>query len=75
MLEKGENKMKFNQEQRIQYLNMEATFTELEKKFTGLMEMEEIRRDEVLFADLCRRYAIAVIEITKLRAWVRSAQA
>jgi hypothetical protein len=67
--------MKFNQEQRIQYLNMEATFIELEKKFTGLMEIQEVRDDPALFADLCRRYAIAVIEITKLRAWVRSAQA
>jgi hypothetical protein len=67
--------MKFNQEQRIQYLNMEAQFKELESKFNALMEMKHIREDGPLFADLCRRYAIAVIEITKMRAWVRSAEA
>ena len=66
--------MKFNQEQRIAYLNMEATFRELESKFTKLMELESVKQDEVLFADLCRRYATAVIEITKLRAWVKTAE-
>ena len=66
--------MKFNAEQRIAYLNMEATFKELEKKFLGLMEIDEIKQDAALYADLCRRYAIAVIEITKLRAWVKTAE-
>ena len=66
--------MKFNQEQRIAYLNMEAMFKDLERKFNGLMELEHVRQDEALFADLCRRYATAVIEITKLRAWVKAAE-
>ena len=66
--------MKFNAEQRIAYLNMEATFKELEAKFLGLMEIEEVRQDGALYSDLCRRYAIAVIEITKLRAWVKTAE-
>jgi hypothetical protein len=66
--------MKFNQEQLIQYLNMEARYREIEAKVLELLATESVRDDEEEFTRVCRSYAHAVIEITKLRAWVRGAQ-
>jgi len=65
--------MKFNQEQMIEYLNMEAKYRELQDRAERLFKTDEVRNDEALYADLCRRYAIATIEIIKLRSWVRGA--
>ena len=66
--------MKFNQEQRIAYLNMEARYREIEAKATELLETDEVRNDPNATERVCRQYAQALIEITKLRAWVRGAQ-
>lgn len=66
--------MKFNQEQLIQYLNMEARYKEIEAKALELLATESVRDNEEEFTRVCRHYAQAVIEITKLRAWVRGTQ-
>jgi len=63
--------MKFNAEQITEYLNMEAQYREMTKHFEGVAAILD---DEELYADLCRRYAQATIQMVKLRSFVRGSK-
>jgi hypothetical protein len=61
--------MKFNAEQVTEYLNMEAAYREMERMFKELTTERDLTDGE--YAELCRRYAQATIQIIKLRSFVR----
>jgi ribonucleotide reductase alpha subunit len=60
--------MKFNAEQVTEYLNMEASYRKMSAAF------EKVTPDiytEEEYAEICRRYAYATIQMVKLRSFVR----
>ena len=65
--------MKFNAEQVTEYLNMEAQYADMTRHFTELAMSEDITEED--YADLCRRYTQATIQMIKLRSFVRGARA
>jgi hypothetical protein len=68
--------MKFNQEQLIAYMNMEAQYKEMTKAFEVMTTGEErAKLEDAEYADLCRRYTYATIQMIKMRSWVRDVQA
>ena len=60
--------MKFNAEQMTEYLNMEAAYRGMTIHFQNIVE-EDMTEEE--YADICRRYAYATIQMVKLRSFVR----
>ena len=60
--------MKFNAEQMTEYLNMEAQYKRMDKAFK---QVTPEHYTEAEFADICRRYAYATIQMVKLRSFVR----
>lgn len=61
--------MKFNAEQMTEYLNMEAQYRDMTRQFKELTANEDMTNGE--YADICRRYAYATIQMVKLRSFVR----
>ena len=63
--------MKFNAEQMTEYLNMEAQYADMTKHFKELTNpsAQDLTGEE--YADICRRYAYATIQMVKLRSFVR----
>jgi len=61
--------MKFNMEQITEYLNMEAQYADMTAHFKQVTEGEMSDTD---YADICRRYAQATIQMIKLRSFVRA---
>jgi hypothetical protein len=60
--------MKFNAEQLTQYLNMEAQYKDMTARFKELADTEMEEQD---YADLCRRYTYATVQMVKMRSFVR----
>jgi hypothetical protein len=61
--------MKFNAEQVTEYLNMEAAYADMTRHFTEVAMSEDITEED--YADLCRRYTYATLQMVKLRSFVR----
>ena len=64
--------MKFNMEQMTEYLNMEVQYRDMTAKFRELADTEKSSLSDTQYADLCRRYTCATIEMVKMRSWVKS---
>jgi hypothetical protein len=62
--------MKFNAEQMTEYLNMEASYRKMSAAFEKVTPENYVGSGEE-YADLCRRYAYATIQMVKLRSFVR----
>jgi hypothetical protein len=63
--------MKFNAEQLTEYLNMEAAYKDMTEHFKQVTAGEMSDTD---YADICRRYAQATIQMVKLRSFVRGSR-
>ena len=63
---------RFNAEQVTEYLNMEAAYREMTAHFKQVSAEEMGEAD---YAEICRRYAYATIQMIKLRSFVRGARA
>jgi hypothetical protein len=63
--------MKFNAEQLTQYLNMEAQYKDMTQKFKELTDTETSDISDADYADLCRRYTYATVQMVKMRSFVR----
>ena len=61
--------MKFNAEQVTEYLNMEASYRKMTEAFKEMTANEDMTNGE--YAEICRRYAYATIQMVKLRSFVR----
>jgi hypothetical protein len=61
--------MKFNAEQVTEYLNMEAQYKDMTARFKELTADTEMEEQD--YADLCRRYTYATVQMVKLRSFVR----
>lgn len=59
--------MKFNAEQMTEYLNMEAQYRDMTEAFKYVTP--DSCGEE--YAEICRRYAYATIQMVKLRSFVR----
>jgi hypothetical protein len=67
MLEK-DKVMKFNAEQMTEYLNMEASYRKMSAAFEKVTPQTYTEEE---YAEICRRYAYATIQMVKLRSFVR----
>jgi hypothetical protein len=68
MKRKHEEVMKFNAEQMTEYLNMEAQYRDMTRHFQNITN-QDLTGEE--YAEICRRYAYATIQMVKLRSFVR----
>lgn len=66
--------MKFNMEQMTEYLNMEVQYRDMTAKFRELADTEKSSLSDTQYADLCRRYTCATIEMVKMRSFVRGSK-
>lgn len=62
--------MKFNAEQMTEYLNMEAQYKRMTEAFKKVTPENYVGSGEE-YAEICRRYAYATIQMVKLRSFVR----
>lgn len=60
--------VRFNAEQMTEYLNMEASYREMTRHFQNITN-QDLTGEE--YAEICRRYAYATIQMVKLRSFVR----
>jgi hypothetical protein len=68
MKRKHEEVMKFNAEQMTEYLNMEAQYRDMTRHFQNITNQDMTGEE---YAEICRRYAYATIQMVKLRSFVR----
>jgi hypothetical protein len=61
--------MKFNAEQITEYLNMEAQYKDMTARFK---ELADTKMEEQDYADLCRRYTYATVQMVKMRSFVNT---
>lgn len=60
--------VRFNAEQLTEYLNMEAQYKDMTAHFRQVTSGEMSDTD---YADICRRYTYATIQMVKLRSFVK----
>jgi hypothetical protein len=66
--------MKFNAEQITQYLNMEAQYADMTRRFKEVTDTETSTISDADYADLCRRYTFATVQMVKMRSFVKGAK-